>query len=229
MKKLALASLAVVVLGLLAEESQAFGRRRQSHGGDCAPAYAPSCAPAPAMTVVWVDREITAYKPVYKPYQVKETVYRMHTIPEKVPYKYSTWVPKWDKKPQTITVCTLKPHVVERDVVSCQYVPVTCCDPCTGCCRTICVPQTVCHKVKVTVYQPHYDKKEIMVDVCTYQEKVHEGTYERVRCEWKPHVVERTYHRCEYEPYKTTIRVPVCVPVMPPPCPPVMAAAAPHH
>ena len=227
MKKLALAGLAVAALGLLAEESQAFGRRRHACYSDCAPAvHAPSCAPAVTMQVSWVEKEVTAYRPVYKPYTVKETVYRAHTWTEKVPYKYKTYVPKWEKEKRTVSTCSLKPVVVDRDVVSCQYQHVTCYDPCTGCAYTTCVPQTVVHKVKATVYQPHWEKQEVWVNVCRYEEQIHDGHYHRVRCEYKPEVVERTYHRCEYEPYKTTVRVPVYTPV---PCPaPAVVAHGPH-
>jgi len=194
MKKLALAGMALLAIGLLAQDSRAHHGRRGGGGGDCAPAYAPG--PGCAMTVVWQEQEVVTYQPKYTTTKVKVKVYRQVTrekkvpytyyetvtnvvptkytatvyecVTNKVPYEYDVMVPKVTPTvvEQTFYRCVQQPVVTQVPV--CRMVPTQCVDPCTGCAYTVCRPVTVMQPVTqyVSRLQPYTQK--VTVNVCTY-------------------------------------------------------------
>ncbi len=186
---------------------------------------------------------------------VEYTVCKMEMRTEKVPVKvtkciiktvsepveYTVLVPKMVTVKQTVNYCVAVPRTVERDVVTCHYVPVTCVDPCSGCCYTSCQAQTVVKRVSCTVYENKMMSKDVHVQVCQYEKQTRKGTVTRCvpeyvtenvtveRCYCVPvqHTVKSTVTRCVPEyvtenvtvercycvsvPTQVTVRVPVCV------------------
>ena len=216
MKRLMTLSLTAVALALCASPASAHGRRH-SCASDCAPA----CAPAVQYTTVWVEKTVTAYKTEWHERDVKVVVHKPIFTEVETPHSCTVLVPEWKPVTKTITVLTPVPKVVERDVVCCRMVPVTLCDPCTGCPYTVCKPETYVQKVKYTVTECVPTPKEVTYNVCTYKEEVRKWTTKHVVCTWKEDTEMRKERYCVSVPYPTTVKVPVCVPVCPPPpvCP----------
>jgi hypothetical protein len=202
MKKLALASLAVAILCLVAEEGSAHGRRR---GGDCAPGYAPgytaACAP---VTVTYVDQVMTGYRPVMKSKKVDVMVTRMVTKEYTEKVKYTEMVPKSKKEKRTAvtyrcitesvpvtyhvnvpvitpvktkqTVWTCVPTEVVENVTVCRMVPCQVVDPCTGCVRTVCQRVTDVQPVKRVVMRPVSTEQDVVINQCTWKSEERKGT-----------------------------------------------------
>src|SRR4051794_1042569 len=63
----------------------------------------------------------------------------------------------------------------------CRMVPCQVCDPCTGCCHTVCHPVTEMQAVCRTVMQTVPVQREVTVNVCTYHNEVRHAT--RLVCE----------------------------------------------
>jgi len=128
MKRLALAGMAVLTLGLLAQDGQAHHGRRGGGGGDCAPApvYAPAySAPSCAMTVVWQEQEVVTYRPQYVTNKVKVKVNRLVTRQVKVPYTYYEIVTNVVPTKQYATVyrCVTEEQPYEYEVMVPQVTP----------------------------------------------------------------------------------------------------------
>jgi len=211
MKKLTLFGLAALGLAVLAVPVQARGH----HAGYCCETYC--CA------IVWEDREVTAYKAEWHERDVTINVCR--SVPHDVVQKHqcTVMVPEWTPQKRTITYTTYKPREVVRDVYRCVAVPVCCVDPCTGCTTCCYQTQTVVDKVTCTVYDCVPAQRDITVQVCSYKPMVKEWETHHTVCEvvTEPKVVKERY--CVTVPYKTIVKVPVCVPCVaacaPPCCP----------
>ncbi len=215
MKKLLVTGLIVAGLGLLASDAEARGRRGCYY--DCC--Y-DCCAPCYTPVIQYVDKVVTVCKPVWKSQKVACVVNRVHYRYEDVPMECTVMVAKWVPVKQQHTYCVSEPKTVVRDVVYCKYVPVQCVDAC-GCCYTCCKPQTYVQQVKCTVYEPKLVTKDVVVQVCHYEPKVHKYSVRRCFAECKPEKIMVDRHYCEMVHHQVTIQVPVCVGYS---CGPVAAA-----
>jgi len=170
------------------------------------------------MTVAWVDKEVTCYKTEWKERDVTCTVMRAHYKDVVETHKCNVCVPVWTDKKEKVWVCNMVAKEVVRDVTRCKMERTCCTDPCTGCTHTVCKPVTYVEQVKCTVWENHPLEKEVTVKVCSYktEEKTYQSTH-RV-CEYKPEQVTYKERYCVSVPYKTTVKVAVCVPA--PVCPP---------
>jgi hypothetical protein len=175
------------------------------------------------MTVVWEDREVTAFKTEWAERDVTVNTYQ--SVPREVVQKHqcTVMVAEWTPQTRTVTYSTYKPRQVTGTVYRCVSVPVTCCDPCTGCTYCCYQSQTVAEPVTYTVYDCVPATKDITVQVCTYKPVVKEWETRYTVCDVK--TVPKTFKEryCVTVPYKTTVKVPVCVPCVmscaPPCCP----------
>jgi hypothetical protein len=202
MKRLLVTGVAVVALVLAVGPAQAHGLRRA-----CSPPPVPVC-------VTWVEKEVEAYKPVWKEKEVEVEVCTPVYKPMTQKYKCTVWEAKYVDEKRTCVFWKYEPKEVERMVPRCRTVQVKCTDPCTGCTYLTCRPETYWEKVKfmTTVCVP--DTKEVMVKVCKYEPKEKEFEYHYTACEWKKDKVKKKVWYCEYEKYKTKVCVPVYTPVV---------------
>src|SRR5262249_29080896 len=155
-----------VILGMMASQVQAFGHRNGGCYSDCG--YSDCCAPVCSPCVTYVERVVTCYRPEWREEKVKVTVNRMYCRAEVVPVKCTYMVPVFKDVKQTYTYLVPVPRIVEQEVMRCRYVPVECCDPCTGCVSTCYRPEMFAERVKCTVYECKEEKKDVMVRVCHY-------------------------------------------------------------
>jgi hypothetical protein len=210
MNKLMGMALAVVIVATTATPSQAW-----LCCGSCA---VECCAPCVQYQVTYVDKVIVCYKTEMREKEVTCTV--MRCIPREVveQRKICVMVPEMKQEKRIINVCRSVPREIERVVTCCKMVPVTCTDPCSGCCYTVCKPEYYTTKVKQIVCDLVTEQKEIVVNVCNYRPE--ERTIQVKRCviDYKPETVVRKVYECFKVPYQTTIKVPVCTPVV---CQPV--------
>jgi hypothetical protein len=209
MKKLTLVGLAVLGLALTAVPAEAFGLRHR-HG--CESSCAPCCDTGPAMTVVWEEREVTAWKPEWKERDVTVNVCRMTTREVTDKHEATIMVPEYKDVKKTVTVMVPKPVEVVRDVCRCVVVPVCCVDPCTGCTYTVCHRQMVVEKVRYTVMQCVPEPREVTVRECSYKPEVKKWETKHLVCEWVTTPEKRKEKYCEMVSYKTKVKVAVCVP-----------------
>jgi hypothetical protein len=195
MKKLVMTGLALLVVTLTAAPARAW------HG---------CCPPPPPCCVTWCEQTVTCYKPEYDTRDVACTVMKPIYHTDVVKQKCVVMVPVWSDQKQSCMVPTYKPKEIEQDVVRCRLVPVKFTDPCTGCVYTCCKPETYTEKVKCTIMECHWVKKEYTVKVCSW--KPEEKTYDvrRVWCEWKPEKVTYKQVYCVMVPYQAKVWVPVC-------------------
>ena len=203
MKKMLVSGLTLACLLLLAGRVQAFGR------GSCC---APSCAPPCPTKVVYEDRVVTCYKPVWKEEKIKCVVNKVVCREEIETRKCTVMVPKWTDEKRTCTYLVRVPRTVEREILVCRMVPVQMVDECTGCTYTCCKPETVKQTVKCTVYDCKEEKKDIVVKVCHHEAQEREYKVRRIIPECVQETVDRVRRYCVMEPYQTTIKVAVCVP-----------------
>jgi hypothetical protein len=119
-------------------------------------------------------------------------------------------VPETRMVERTITVCRAVPRQVVRQVPVCVMVPSTCTDPCTGCCYTVCRPQTVMKEIRCTVFDRVSEQKQVTVPVCCYKPVQKTVQCRRIVCDMVPKRIVRTVCYCEMVAYQTTVRVPVC-------------------
>lgn len=210
MKKVLFGGLALLGLVLTcgSAEARGWGRRCST------PVY---CEPAcPPMAVTWVDKVVTAYKPVWHERDVP-VVYRKPNYKDVVKdHKAMVMVPYWEDEKRTLTWYEHQPRQVEREVTRCHMVPVTCVDPCTGCTYTVCRPSYSTHKVKVIVYDCVKKEKDVMVKVCKYKQEEKTWKTTHTVCEWETVKTTRKERYCTMEPYQTTVKVPVYTLICPP-------------
>jgi len=159
-----------------------------------------------------VEQTVTCFKPEMRDREVTFTVFR--PIPREVQREYKTtvMVPVYRDEKQTRLVPSYVPREVEREVAYCQMVPTTCIDPCTGCPVTVCKPQTVVQKYKMTVYDCVPKSVEVTVRVCSY--KSEERTW-RTKCfeyDFKEEKITRKQYYCVMVPYQSKVAVPVVCP-----------------
>jgi len=238
MKRLTLASLALLGLALLAPPAEAHGLRRH-HGCDsgCG-GYAGSGYGdmGPCMNVVWEEREVTVWhaetrtrnverevrrlvsREVEVPYTwyeyvtvttpekrtvtwcetvtrevpytywvnvpvvtpTKKTVMTCKTVTTEVPYTYWVNVPVVTPQRRMVTTWTCVPDKVTCEVPVCLTVPCVECDPCTGCCHTVCRKVMTTQTVTKTVMRSVPVQQEVTVNVCTYKPEERHGV--RLEC-----------------------------------------------
>jgi hypothetical protein len=178
------------------------------------------------MTVTYVERTVTAYRPEWKERDASFTVNRIVPRAETVPVKTTVMVPEWIDQKQVVTTVNRVPKQIERPVTRCVTVPVDVTDPCTGCIRTVCRKETITEMVRCTVFECVPVQKEVTIKVCRMrpEEKTIQTT--RVICETKLETIVRKERYCVMVPYQRTIKVPVCVPACPPPGPPPHSATS---
>jgi hypothetical protein len=166
-------------------------------------------------TVTWVEKPVTCYKQQWVsrdvPCEVMKPVYREET---RVVQK-DVLIPVWVEEPREVVTYAYKPRVVMKEVVRCVQVPVTVCDPCTGCCYTACKPQMVCEQVPCTVHDCVPVVNKVMVKVCRHTTEKRNFSYKVVHCDWVKEVVVQKKWECVTVPYQTTVKVPVLVPCCP--------------
>lgn len=267
MKHLLVTCLAVVGLGVLGSNAEA-GRRNRCCDDCCNYGCGYSCG---TPIIQYQEQVVTCYKAEWRTEKVPMTVTRcvlkevvepveytvckMEVRTENVPttvtrcvikevaetVNYTVLVPKMVTVKQKQTYCVAVPKTVERDVVTCRYVPVACVDPCTGCSYTSCRPETVVQKVSCTVYETQLATRDVDVQVCQYEKQTRTATVKRCvpeyiqdkvtvtrsYCVAVPQTVKTTVKRCVPEyikenvtverrycvsvPHQVTVRVPVCV------------------
>lgn len=169
----------------------------------------------------------TRMETVTVPKWVTETVNQTVTVPQYVKevQTYSVTVPKWvtETVNQTVTVpvprkemrtvTVMKPEFVKethtqtftrpvhqtvlKPVVRCRMVPVTHCDPCTGCVHTTCRPETYVEQVPVTVCNYVTEQRPVEVTVCRY----------------RPHQETQEVTVVDYKTEQRPVQVTVCRPV----------------
>lgn len=161
--------------------------------------------------VAWCDKVCTIYKTQVCERDVPCTINRVCHRVEVCPHQYTVMVPVWTNQKRCCTVQVKVPRCVECDVVTCCTVPVQCCDPCTGCCYTVCKEVPCVQKVQRTVWECVPVQKEYMVKVCSYVPKV--CTYEtrKVVCELKPETIIKKERYCVLVPCQVHVKVPVLV------------------
>jgi hypothetical protein len=203
MRKLVLASLAIVALVLTASPSEAHGRRR-----GCASTCAPSCGPA-LVVVGYEEREVTAYKTEWREKEEKYTIVRL--IPREVvdKQKYKVLVPDWKEEERKVTVLTHKPREVVRPVTRCHMVRECVVDPCTGCTYTVCRPHTTVEEVKYTVMDCVPEPRVIKVKVYAPREEERVREIKRIEYDRKPEEHKHTVKYCVSVPYQTKVQVPI--------------------
>jgi hypothetical protein len=167
----------------------------------------------PPVCVTYVEKEVTCFRPVVREREVPCVVNRPVFHTETVKQTCTILVPEYHNEKRVVTYFRSVPREIECEALRCRAIPVTVCDPCTGCQYTTCRYETYVEKVKRTVLECVPEPREITVRVCSYRPQ--EMTYDvrRVVCEWKTETVVRKQYYCEMVPYQTTVRVPVCVPV----------------
>ncbi|MBY0523658.1 MAG: hypothetical protein K2R98_09670 [Gemmataceae bacterium] len=194
--------LVVVVTALTAVPAQA--------GGCC---WRTCCTPCVTYTVTWVDKVVTCYQPQWQERDVTCTV--MRCVPREVVEQRTVFVsvPEWKEEKRVITVCRSVPREVVREVTCCRMVPVTCTDPCTGCCYTSCKPELYTVQVKSIVCDQVPEQREIVCRVCSYRAEERVIQCRRCVMEYKPETVVRKERFCVMVPVQTTVKVPVCTAV----------------
>jgi hypothetical protein len=80
------------------------------------------------------------------------------------------------------TYCVTVPQEVVRYVTTCNMVPCSVCDPCTGCCYTVCKPVTSVQAVRTVVNRCVPQVRMVDVQVCTYQRVAKQGVYTAYEC-----------------------------------------------
>src|SRR5262249_19030139 len=133
-----------------------------------------------------------------------------------VHHKCKICVPDCHEVEQTCIVYENHPKQVEQDVTYCCWEPTSVCDPCTGCCYTVCQPRCYTQKVKVWVcdYKPVEHKYQVMVCPCKGVD--HEYGTHHIEFEYKEKHGEPTVWWSECVPVHTTVKVPVYTPVCAP-------------
>lgn len=220
MKRLCVAVLAVVTLALATTPAEAFGRRKKQCNDGCAPNCAPSCAPQ--VEVQWVEKTVTVYQKQWAEREETLTVNRVVPREVRVPMTRTVYVPTYENVKQTVTVMRQVPREVEREVTVCHMVSECVVDPCTGCTRTVCRPQTTVQRVRHTVMECVPTAQEVTARVCRMQPTEQKYEVTRIEYETRPEKVTRRVPYCVTVPVEQKVRVPVCVPVAP-----VCAAPAP--
>jgi len=132
MKRTALLLAAVAILGLLPDESQAFGHRKRGGGGCCESSCAPApcgdvcatqapCAPVQPAAPQMVEVTVTKYKAEWKERQVTENICKM--VPRTENYTYTVLVPVTKQETRKVTV--MQRQTKEVDVTYTVMVPKT--------------------------------------------------------------------------------------------------------
>ncbi|MFL5329309.1 MAG: hypothetical protein ACJ8C4_10375 [Gemmataceae bacterium] len=151
---------------------------------------------------VWVDQPYTytVCCPVMVPETRNVTCYE--TRMTQVPYTYCVSVPHTETVMtcRTRTIC--EPQQVTEMRCVCRQVPVTTCDPCTGC------PRTCCHTVREmvpcckTVMCRRCVTEQCPVQVCRYHSETRQGM--RTCCERVPVCKQVTVNCCKMVPQQRT-------------------------
>jgi hypothetical protein len=201
------AGLTLLTLTTLAAPADAFGHRRRGCNDGCAPV----CAPPPPPQVQWVEKKVTCYRPEWREREVPCVINRVIPHEEVVPVKRMRMVPEWRDVKQTITVMQPVPREVVQNVTCCRMVPTCVTDPCTGCTRTVCKPETYVQQVKRVVMQCVPRQQEITTRMCSYKPVEETVQCRRIVCEVRKENVTRKERYCVMVPFQTTVKVPVCV------------------
>ncbi len=229
MKHALVLAAALGVFSFAAPQADAFGRRSRCGGNDCG-APVSCCEPQPCAGPAYIEKTVTAYRPVYKqktvPTEIRKIVSKVveepfkytemvaEVTPQKrtetyytqqmkeVPYKYTVMVPVVTPEKRTINYFTCVPEKVTKEVPVCRVVPVKVVDPCSGCCYTVCKRVTEMQTVTCTVMKPVPQTREVTINVCSY--KAEEKTGTRQVCETVPQTREVTVNVCNYKPVERT-------------------------
>lgn len=214
MKQTLILGLGLACLVAWVGQADAFGRRRGCN--DC-------YNPCPTYTVKYETREVTCYKTVWKKKKVVQKCKKLVCDVKWVDHEYTEYVQKWRDVEREVTCYKHVPYTYYRTVTYCHYPCGSDCGRCChrrcgGCCDPCAQPTYVTQKVKCTGYKcvPYTTKvkcRECYLAPVKRKCKVAHYTHR-----W---VVEENpvwVHYCERVPYKTTVRVPVCVPCSTSPC-----------
>jgi hypothetical protein len=169
------------------------------------------CCPIP-FVVAYEMRTVTCYRPEWREEKVPCVVQRVSYRRDVVQVPCSTWVPQWSDQQVRTSYYVPVPKVVERAVPRCVMVPVTMCDPCTGCCFVQYCPQWIVQRVQCTEYDYRVAERTDVVKVC---KMVEQRTVVEQVC-WTPVVTAEqswtTRCYCVMVPYQSQVCVPVWVP-----------------
>jgi hypothetical protein len=222
MNRLAAIVLTIGFVAVTASPLLGCGHRR-GHGcaSDCGGPGCGDMGDCCQSQVSYVEQTVTAYRPEWREREVSYTVNRVVPRTVVTQQQCTVMIPVWTSQKQMRTVYTRVPRPIERQVTCCRMVPTCVTDPCTGCTRTVCQPQTFTQTVHSVVMECVPQQQEVTVPVCTMTAQ--QRTYEvrRVVCETVPEQVTRRVPYCVMVPYQTTVRVPVCTPMAacaPSPC-----------
>ena len=204
--------LALVTLALSAAPAEAFGLRRRGCNNCCAPCCTPCCSPCTTCCapVQYVDKTVTCYRPEWKERDVSCTVNRIVPREEVVPVSRTVMVPEWKDVKSTVTVMKQVPREVVQNVTCCRMVQTCVVDPCTGCSRVCCKPESYTQQVKRMVMDCVPEQKDVTTKVCSYKPTVETIQCKRIVCETKPETVTRKERFCVMVAYQTTVKVPAC-------------------
>lgn len=171
----------------------------------------PVCQPL-APGTCFVEKKVTAYKPVWKEEKVQVEVTRLEWKKETVPVKVTEMVNKERIEERTVIVHKAVAKIEERDMPYCVRVQECVLCPYTCCPQFITRPQIVIKKEKVTVFQDVAEptKEKVKVHFCEAVEKTIQQ--ERLVPDYKKEKMTETRKTCVLEPYTTVIQVPVGFP-----------------
>jgi hypothetical protein len=193
MKKFLLLAASVLLFGASASPVQAFFY--------CGPLF---CAPC----VYYQTCVVASYRPEWRAEYVPITVPTVSYRPVYSDVKVQVMVPRWYDAKQAVCSYVPVPREVEQLVTTCNWVPASWTDPCTGCSWTYYQPQPVVNKVKCTVWDWQAVWSEVAVKRC---QMVPEERTQRV-CNWVPEYGQRqswtVRWNCVMVPCQTTVCVP---------------------
>jgi hypothetical protein len=220
MKKLILAILAMAGWSLLGTAGWAgdCGGHGCGEGACGAPA-----APCTKMACVYVDQPCIRYRPEWHEREVQVTVNKLtqHEVTEHQTVCVN--IPVYSEQVKFRTVCVQVPREVCHNVTCTRMVEKCEVDPCTGCKKKVCCPETYVKQVKTVVMEKVQKQEAYTEKVCTYRQEQQTVEIKHMVCELVPTVETRKENYCTMVPYATTVRVPTCrevtaYPFTPTPC-----------
>ncbi len=157
-----------------------------------------------------VKKTVTTYKVVSKqvPYKytvmqqvvepVKRTVTTHKVVHKQVPYTYTVMQQVVEPVKRVVTTYQCVPKTVVEHVSSCHMVASVCCDPCTGCCISVCRPVMTTCAVQRVIMESVPVQHEVTEHVCRLVPVQKEGV--RTVCETVPVTQEVTVNVCKLVP-----------------------------
>jgi hypothetical protein len=135
----------------------------------------------------------------------REQVTPVHTV---------AYRPEWEQQTRKVVYYVPEPRVVERDVVTSQFVPVLAGSPITGCAVNYC-PVPAVQRVSCVVCNYRPEVRDQVTNVCRLVPEVKVVQQRSYVPEVGYETSTTVRYDCVMVPYQQVVNVPVCVPCWP--------------